>query len=220
MTASKWRHSRRLAWAALLLVLPLAGCGRAQEREPENAKPAPLPPEAARPSPVDVEGESGLRSFDWNHRIGIAAVEAGGRLECAVPDSLPAGTLVTLVWLDEPQRVTRARVLAPREQPWVVAGTPVDGQSYELQADGEVGTDRGYAIAITGEVGHPAYQQGRALIDLDGDGQIETFRVCSSAEGLHMSIWSGEPLQSPQDWHHYVYLGMDLEVTCNAGEGE
>jgi hypothetical protein len=46
----------------------------------------------------------------------------------------------------------------------------------------------------------------------------ETFRQCASAEGLHLTVWSGEPLKGPVDWQRYVYLGMDLEVTCTETE--
>jgi hypothetical protein len=102
-----------------------------------------------------LERESSVRSFDWTRRVGLAAIDEGG-LECAIPDSLPPGTLVTLVWPDTPQRVTSTRILARRDEPWVVAGTPVPGRCYELHAEESVGTAAAYAIAISGEIGAPA----------------------------------------------------------------
>jgi len=40
---------------------------------------------------------------------------------------------------------------------------------------------------------------GLANIDLNDDGRKEYFRVCSSQEGLHLTIWSGMPLTGIQE---------------------
>jgi hypothetical protein len=50
--------------------------------------------------------------------------------------------------------------------------------------------------------------------DIDGDGTVERLRVCTSNEGLHLTIWSGEPLVGPRRWHRYHYLGYDVEPSC------
>jgi hypothetical protein len=50
--------------------------------------------------------------------------------------------------------------------------------------------------------------------DIDGDGTVERLRVCTSNEGLHLTIWSGEPLVGPRRWHRYFYLGYDVEPSC------
>ena len=185
----------RMRWTLMCAALLLSGCAKQQAQEPEAAAPAVTPPEALAPSPLDANTEPRIRSFNWNTRIGIATVEGRHELVMAVPDdSLPSGTLVTLVWLDEPQRVTQARILAPRDKPWAIAGQPVEGRAYELQAEGIGAKGRAFAIAVTGDVGAPAMDAHHALIDLDGDGQPETFRQCSSAEGLHFTVWSGTPL--------------------------
>jgi len=204
-----------VAWVAA--VMPLAGCGHGTEREAADA-PAPPSREAMRPSPVDADATPALHAFDWQSRVGLAT-RAGKGLAFAVPDTaLAAGALVTMIWLDEPQRVTRARVLGRGDKPWTIAGSAVEGRTYELTPDSAAAHPHGYAIAVTGDVGEATIENGRARLDLDGDGQPETFRQCSSAEGLHLTVWSGEPLSGPQDWHRYVYLGMDLEVTCTETE--
>jgi hypothetical protein len=210
----------RIAWvASVALLVAAAGCGQKQAVEAESAAPAAPSAEALRPSPVNGGAPAKVRAFDWNHRIGIAGIEAPKQLRFAVPDdALPAGTLVTLVWLDEPQRLTRARILAPRDAPWTVAGMPVEGRAYELHTTEIDSDDRQFAIAITGDVGAPSAVGGKVAIDLDGDGRQETFKMCASSEGVHFTVWSGEPLQSPQGWHRYLYLGMDLEPTCTDAE--
>ena len=50
--------------------------------------------------------------------------------------------------------------------------------------------------------------------DLDGDGQAEFFRACTSSEGVHFTIWSGRPLEGRLRWHQYYYLGYDVEPDC------
>ena len=209
----------RSCWIALFAAVLLAGCGKPQAQQEADTTPAALPPEAHDSSPLDRDTAPRIRSFDWSRRIGIAAVQHGRQLVFAAPDdALPPGTLVTLVWLDEPQHFSQARILALNRQPWVIAGQPVEGSAYELQAEAIDSKQGGYAIAITGETGAPAISGENVVIDLDGDGENETFRQCSSAEGLHLTVWSGPPLTSPQDWHRYLYLGQELQVTCSETE--
>jgi hypothetical protein len=50
--------------------------------------------------------------------------------------------------------------------------------------------------------------------DLDGNGTEEGFRSCASGEGLHLTVWYGEPLSTARLWHGYYYLGYDLESDC------
>ncbi|MGL5879455.1 MAG: hypothetical protein ACRC2V_16975 [Xenococcaceae cyanobacterium] len=54
--------------------------------------------------------------------------------------------------------------------------------------------------------------------NLDGDGIEESFRSCASAEGLHLTVWSGQALTGTRKWHSYYYLGYDVEPTCTAIE--
>ena len=50
--------------------------------------------------------------------------------------------------------------------------------------------------------------------DLDYDGTPERFRSCASAEGLHLTVWTGELRR----WHRYHYLGYDTEANCTPAE--
>jgi hypothetical protein len=60
----------------------------------------------------------------------------------------------------------------------------------------------------------PELIDGVVQLDLDGDGRAETFRACTSSEGLHLKIWSGAPGTGTQRWHRYLYLGYDVEPSC------
>jgi len=55
---------------------------------------------------------------------------------------------------------------------------------------------------------------GRAEGDLDHDGVLEHFQGCASLEGLHPTVWSGEPLRGIERWTRYYYLGYNVEPTC------
>ena len=45
-----------------------------------------------------------------------------------------------------------------------------------------------------------------------------SFRSCTSMEGIHFTIWSGEALTGKRLWHAYYYLGYDTEPTCKEAE--
>jgi hypothetical protein len=59
-----------------------------------------------------------------------------------------------------------------------------------------------------------------AMPDLNGDGRAEGFRSCASGEGLHLTVWYGEPLATSRLWHGYFYLGYDTEADCDAKDLE
>lgn len=37
-------------------------------------------------------------------------------------------------------------------------------------------------------------------------------------EGLHLTVWTGEPLKGKSRWHAYYYLGYDTEANCTAAD--
>jgi hypothetical protein len=62
-----------------------------------------------------------------------------------------------------------------------VDGT-VEGRAFVLVPEAEV--QLGLAIAIVGETGTPRIENDRVALDLNGDGEPETFAECTSHEGL------------------------------------
>jgi hypothetical protein len=59
-----------------------------------------------------------------------------------------------------------------------------------------------------------------AMPDLNGDGRAEGFRSCASGEGLHLTVWHGEPLTTSRLWHGYFHLGYDTEADCDGKDYE
>jgi hypothetical protein len=72
---------------------------------------------------------------------------------------------------------------------------------------------REVAVAIVGE--SKARSVGGA-VSLDVGKQYPNVRVrtCTSSEGLHLTLWSGQPLKGRRLWHAYYYLGYDVEPSC------
>ena len=54
----------------------------------------------------------------------------------------------------------------------------------------------------------------RVEVDLDRDGVAERFFTCTSYEGVHLTVWSGEPLKGKERWHRYYYVPYSTEPTC------
>ena len=81
---------------------------------------------------------------------------------------------------------------------------------YRIQPQDQTGAaaiaGAGALFAILGRT-QPAAGRG---IDLDGDGNPERFRVCTSEEGLHFLVEAGEQVL----WHAYYHLGLDVEPDC------
>jgi hypothetical protein len=85
--------------------------------------------------------------------------------------------------------------------------------TYSLKIDKRKNDIRfGFAVADTLDV--LSGEGGTVTGDLNGDGVQETFRDCTSREGVHLTIWSGEPLKGSKLWHAYFYLGYDTEPSC------
>jgi hypothetical protein len=161
--------------------------------------------------------------FDYATQIGIAlrSEDRQLRLEIKNPNLSPHDEVV-IVAPYGPQKIARASVVEKVSGHCSAEGfNDKGGDCYKLQAiSGDVD---GIATAF-GIVKTPArfslLKSGGVGADLDHDGVVEIFRACASMEGLHLTVWSGEPLKGKRRWHRYFYLGYDVEPNCQAGETE
>jgi hypothetical protein len=60
-------------------------------------------------------------------------------------------------------------------------------------------------IAVIGTPAVTVNTNNSAQADLDQNGHVEMFRACSADDGVHLTMWSGTPLQSTLLWHGYYY---------------
>jgi hypothetical protein len=151
----------------------------------------------------------------YSSRIGVAVASHG--LVCLSIESrdLHAGDPVTLVTPSTSQTIARAKVVSTSG-----AGCPGlrdRAQSgYSLQIiDGSV--QQGLPlIALAPSSGQLRVEDHTVTADLSRDGTLETFRSCTSSEGVHLSVWRGRALQGTRVWHQYYYLGQDIEPNCTS----
>lgn len=80
------------------------------------------------------------------------------------------------------------------------------------------------AMAIRGSARWTRGPDGFPRADLDGDENVEQARVCTSNEGIHLTLWTlldtagaGQP-RDHRRWRMYQPLGYDVEPSCTARE--
>ena len=163
---------------------------------------------------------SAVASGDFEELIGLAGIHPveGACLAIRVP-GLPEGTVVTLV---EPQarKILNARITGQLEGS-CVSGSAIPGlvgahddSTYRLEI--LKGNPRDYDVFIATLIPQTELivRDDYVRADLDRDGAEESFRACLSAEGLHLTIWSGLPFQGERRWHRYHYLGYELDESA------
>jgi hypothetical protein len=176
---------------SVLLCTVLAGC---------------TPPEAALDGTAGREARSPASFEIADSTFGVVAVRNDTVCLRTVRRGRPPDTVPVIV----PGRgvSTRARVLeALAHCPDAVPGLGMT--HHRLSADGFEAGDLGIAVLVEG-----ASVLAGPATELDRDGLPESYRACTSLEGVHLTVWAGEPLRGERLWHHYHYLGYDVEPTC------
>lgn len=160
-----------------------------------------------------------LETFDFESRIGIAVSRQPRGLCLSINSNrLAVGERVRLVIADKPQNIAEAVVVEKltdrcfEDSVGNVSG--VAESHYVLRLMGGKIEMNAPVFALVGMNERLQLRSGMASIDLDGDKRREHFRMCASHEGLHMTVWSGEPTKGTPRWHRYYYLQYDVEPTC------
>ena len=166
-------------------------------------------------------------AFRYDQQIGLANIQHETRDGCLalVDPTLKPGAKIILV--DQPAETLAIGTPGVNEGTVVerlsedcdnhhMASTEisVSGPAYYRIQTGKQWQGNSYAIAIAEPSGSVAVKEGRVQGDLDGDGADESFRICTSGEGAHYQVWTGEPLQGQPRWHWYVYAGYDTASSC------
>ena len=162
--------------------------------------------------------EAEAQTADLDARVGAVFHRDGVVCLLLRNDTVPPDAPVWIL-SDEVGTFTHGvgRVVGEREE---CAG-PMAGPDY---AGYEVAWDLETGVLAFGVLGALGRVQGDAStgyrVDIDGDGEPESFRTCPSSEAVHMTVWTGEPLTGTRRWHHYHYLGFDLEPACDPRDYE
>ena len=160
-----------------------------------------------------------LRPFAYRSDIGIALNTADGACVAMPNRSLDTGQRIRLVTTSTPQGVSEAEVIRRIDQPCAPATPSEPGVAhYRIRVLGDALEAGVPAFAIANFNGTLTPAADGVAGDLEGDGSPELFRACTSAEGVHLTVWTGAPPQGTRRWHQYFYLGYDVEPTCSDAE--
>ena len=165
--------------------------------------------------------------FSFDFRVGVVDSNSEGRLCLNISDPrLVDGTEVSLILPDKPQRVAKAVVEGKADRGCSRNPDAAPNASfYWLKFVGEKlavgpGEPLPPLIAVVRPAGPVSVRRGVASGDLNGDGRAEFFRVCTSTEGNHLTVWTGRPLTGRRVWHSYYYLGYDVVPTCKKKDSQ
>jgi hypothetical protein len=134
---------------------------------------------------------------------------------------LAPGSPLTLVLPSPPQSTLKAEVVraaAANDCPSIGDSGEAGLTSYEIKLLGEGSPPVAPAIAVYGYSGRFRTQGRYVVADVGRNGEHNFFRSCTSSEGVHLTVWSREPLRGTRIWHQYYYLGYDVEANCTPAE--
>ena len=152
---------------------------------------------------------------DSTSRFGIAIRSSGHVCVSIMNTNLPPDAPVKLVSPEKPQ--SAAEAVAIGRTPNCPAGPDdANSTSYDLRIVKGSVEDNVENIAVTGPATLSAGNDNTVAGRLDPGANMVMFRSCASSEGLHLTVWSGEPLKSVRLWHAYHHLDYDVEPTCTA----
>lgn len=144
-------------------------------------------------------------------RIGVAATSKGGQVCVAIPGPpLVAGSAVTLIAPTRPQSSRVATIDGVAVCPGLT-GAMISEPHYSVRPFDSEPT---FWIAVPGKAGTRRIRPGVVAVRLSAAQPEAQVRTCTSTEGQHLTVWSGDPLRSRRLWHQYVYLGYDVEPSC------
>lgn len=155
-------------------------------------------------------------------RVGVA-VSTGGRTCVAIQNPHIAVNIpVTLVSPIAPQTFAQGQITGTSPTP-----CPINKEvnpsfsSYDIRlASGASVQKLTPLIAIAGTSAPFSISNNSVQADLDQNGKTETFRACSGNDGIHLTIWFGQPLTGVLLWHGYNYDpgGTTLAPACTGKE--
>lgn len=203
--------------SAFVLALSISACAQ-KEEAPETTTPRKSATPAQRPD------------IDFEAILGVARARPSGVICLAMPAVLRPGDGLTLVTVP----IALARVdSTPADYSSVVAARVMGtgGRDCTIQATGgqfRLPGDSIYTLSLVRDteftdavyfavdmtmsaffrVGHIAGAR------ISGSTDVLNFRICASAEGLHLTVWEGKPVTGKRVWHRYFYLGYDMQPTC------
>jgi hypothetical protein len=158
----------------------------------------------------------------YTPRIGIA-VSTNGRTCFAIHNAnIAPSTPVTLVSPMPPQTFIQAETAGPSQ-----SACPISKDVDPTVSNYDIHLPQGSVpkltplLAVLGAAAPFSMAPNNSVqADLDQNGKMKSFRACSGTNGIHLTVWSGNPLDGTLLWHGYYYEPSNpgLGPSCTARE--
>jgi hypothetical protein len=164
---------------------------------------------------------------DLQFRLGVGFVADSGAICLSTASrTLSPGDSVSLVSVPIPGEPGVAHVI-----PAIIAGTGggcradsvmqigSDGDhTYSLRTYRKVAAGGALYIGVVAAAHHFRTRGRDVTANLGSKWSALGFRACTSQEGVHLTVWAGQPLRSRRLWHWYVHFDFDTEPRCVAAD--
>ncbi len=133
-----------------------------------------------------------------------------GRCLAIKNSNILKGSQLTIVQLDEPQKISSATALS----------ITIDGEKcFALSKDRQkVNIDSGYSFYLINS--DSDINLGIAIVDNAINVEKYDFDYCTTTEGVLYSLKKLNNMNSEDLWNGYYYLGYDSEATCDDKSNE
>ncbi len=146
----------------------------------------------------------------------MVSTEGRGVLAMDGPTLTP-GMIITLVSIDNPQQVSFATITDRLADSEIMAKHDVAAPYYAITPKQASKVLPSIAVAILGRFDNEG-RESAAILRRGKAVDPVRVRSCTSSEGLHFTLWVGEPLKGTRLWHGYYYLGYDVEPSCQPAD--
>lgn len=150
-------------------------------------------------------------------RAGVMVTAEGHSVLAVDGPALSSGTVITLVTIDNHQQVSWALITRRLTESEIIAKHDVPPPYYAITATPASSVLPNLAVAVIGRL-KVEWRGSAVLLRTSKTANPIRVRSCTSSEGLHFTLWAGEPLKSTRLWHMYYYLGYDVEPTCQPAD--
>ena len=144
----------------------------------------------------------------YTPRVGIAVTTEGRTCMAIRNANLALNSPLTLVMPNLPQSFFPAQIGSVSDSACPIT-KDVDRNvtNYELHLPGGTGSIKKLVpmIAVVGAPDHFLITNTAVQADIQQDGKQEMFRSCSADHGVHLTVWSGTPVDGTLLWHGYYY---------------
>ena len=163
--------------------------------------------------------------MSYASKVGVVGPVANGGICLSIGNpSLAVGATISLVDVPIPGEYHSADVLTAQIVPKKPSSCDTDSLHYfqrdrdslYLIRSARTGACSEFCFGVVAEVDQLHVRGQAVAADLDGDGVLETFRACTTREGVHLTVWSGEPLKGKRVWPLRTRRLRDRADLCRA----